>query len=221
MALYESTKSNQQIGVPLGIYKERYKKLDTADISARTGVPFDLERSAFSLKVLDFTLFAGWPEFSLKAQDPACPAVLLGGESQILMIRYLIEGALAEPRGAWLPYRELPWGEVYDKNFQGRCIRRLASTFGGKLDIFKKACQSLGGVPHSKADASCDLQFVPGVTVRLLLWSGDDASDDDVAFPPQSQWLFSDNTPLAFSAEDVAVIGDVTIGALKEMAKRQ
>jgi len=32
--------------------------------------------------------------------------------------------------------------------------------------------------------------------------------------------LFSDNTPLAFSAEDVAVIGDTVIGALKETAKR-
>jgi hypothetical protein len=72
----------------------------------------------------------------------------------------------------------------------------------------------LGGVPVKKGDAAFDLRFIPGVTVRLILWSGDEE------FPPQSQWLFSDNTPLAFSAEDVAGMGDVIIGALKEMSKR-
>lgn len=204
----------QQIGVPLGIYQERYKNLDPAEITRRTGVPFDNELNVFSPTVLGFTLLASWPEFSLKPKDESCPAALYDGEAQILVIRYLIEGVRAEPGGAFLPYRELPWGDVYDKNFQGRCIKRLAFGFGGRLDAFAKACQVLGGVPHNKGDVSYDLQFVPGVTVRLILWSGDDE------FPPQSQWLFSDNTPLAFTAEDVAVIGDVTIDALKEVSKR-
>ena len=73
----------------------------------------------------------------------------------------------------------------------------------------------MGGVPLEKGDAAYDLRFVPGVTVRLILWSGDEE------FPPQSQWLFSDNTSLAFTAEDVACMGNVIIGALKEMAKKQ
>jgi hypothetical protein len=205
---------NQQYGVPLGIYQERYKNLDTAEITSRTGVRFDNDLNEFSLNVLGFTLLASWPEFSLKPKDEYCPKDLYGGEAQILMIRFLIEGVSADPTGNFVPYRELPWGDVYDKNFQGRCIKRLAFGFGSKLDSFKTACQSLGGLPYTKGDASFDLQFVPGVTVRLILWAGDDE------FPPQSQWLFSDNTPLAFTAEDVAVIGDVVIGALKEISKK-
>lgn len=206
---------NQQHGVPLGIYQERYKSLDTTEITRRTGVPFDNSLNVFSLSVLGFTLLASWPEFTLKPSDETCPKDLFGGEAKILMIRYLIEGTRADPTGNFVPYRELPWGDVYDKNFQGRCRGRLAFGFGSKLDAFHKACQRLGGVPRNKGDASYDLQFVPGVTVRLILWAGDDE------FPPQSQWLFSDNTPLAFTAEDVAVIGDVVIGALKETAGRR
>ncbi len=210
----ETKKSNQQIGVPLAIYQQRYQALDASEISLRTGVPFDNELNRFSLTVLGFTLFASWPEFSLKPQAETCPAALFDGEAQILMIRYLIEGVRADPTGNFVPYRELPWGEVYDKNFQGRCIKRLAFGFGAKRDAFAKACQALGGTPYTKADISYDLPFLPHLTVRLLLWSGDDE------FPPQSQWLFSDNTPLSFTAEDVAVIGDTVIGALKEIAKR-
>ena len=203
---------NQQFGVPLGIYQERYGALDPEEASRRTGVPFDNTLNVFSLNVLGFALSAAWPEFSLNPQEPGCPKELYGGKSQILMIRYLTEGVRTEPGGSFLSYRELPWGDVYDANFQGRCRARLAFGFGRKLESFKKACRALGGVPYTKGDASFDLPFLPGLTVRLILWTGDDE------FPPQSQWLFSDNTPLAFTAEDVAVIGDVIIGAIKELS---
>ena len=46
-----------------------------------------------------------------------------------------------------------------------------------------------------------------------ILWEGDDE------FPPSSQILFSDNFPVSFQAEDMAVMGDVIIGALKAFGK--
>ncbi|SHI01326.1 protein of unknown function [Sporobacter termitidis DSM 10068] len=206
---------NQQYGVPLAIYQERYGALDPEEVSRRAGVPFDPARGVFTLTVLGFEIDAAWPEFSLAPRDAErCPSALYDKEGRILLIRYLIEGTMAEPTGAWLPYRELPWGDVYDRNFQGRCIKRLAFGFGAKPGEFARACQALGGVPYDKGDASYDLAFLPHVTVRLILWSGDDE------FPPQSQWLFSDNMPLAFTAEDVACMGDVIIGALKEIGKK-
>ena len=220
----ETKDLGQQLGAPLAIYQARYEKLDPAEITARTGVPFSAAKSpqadgsfwcVFALPVLGHTVLASWPEFTLTPADfDACPRALYDGEALILVIRYLLEGTRAESAGAWLPYRELPWGEVYDRNFQGRCVKRLAFGFGSKLEAFAKACAYLGGVRHDKGDVSYDLEFVPGVTVRLILWAGDDE------FPPQSQWLFSDNTPLAFSAEDVAVVGDTVISALKEVAKK-
>ncbi len=47
----------------------------------------------------------------------------------------------------------------------------------------------------------------------MILWEGDDE------FPPSSQILFSDNFPISFQAEDMAVMGDVIIGSLKSFAK--
>ena len=47
--------------------------------------------------------------------------------------------------------------------------------------------------------------------VRFLLWAGDEE------FPPSAQILFSDNFPLCFKAEDLAVVGDVAIGTLKQI----
>jgi hypothetical protein len=210
-----SKDANQLYGVPLSIYQERYKVLDTQEVSRRTAVPYDETQRRFVLTLLGFTVYASWPDFALLPADAeACPRDLYGTKAQILLIRHLLEGSHGEALGKWLPYRELPWGDVYDRQFTGRCITRLAFAFGAKLDQFAKACRYLNGRKYEKADVSYDLDFLPGLTVRLLLWAGDDE------FPPQSQWLFSDNTPLAFTAEDVACMGDVLCGALKEVSKK-
>jgi hypothetical protein len=201
---------NNKEGVPLKIYQERYETLDPAEIVRRTGAAFDCERGVFKLTLLSHALKAAWPEFKLSAADPdGCPAVLTGGEASILMIRYLSEGAQKKAGGTWLSYRELPWGDVYDSNFQGRCVKRLAYSFGSKLDAFARGCEKLGGVRADKGDKSYDLPFLPGLTIRLIVWAGDDE------FPPSSQFLFSDNMPKAFTAEDAAAVGDIVIGALK------
>ncbi len=201
---------NNKEGAPLKIYQARYETLDPAEAARRTGSAYDPERGVFRLTLLGHELEAAWPEFKLSAVRPGeCPAVLAGGEATILMIRYLIEGVKEEAGGSWLSYRELPWGDVYDRNFQGRCVKRLAFSFGSKLDAFAGGCEKLGGIRADKGDASFDLQFLPGLTVRLIVWAGDDE------FPPSSQFLFSDNMPRAFTAEDAAVVGDLVIGALK------
>ncbi|MEL4106595.1 DUF3786 domain-containing protein [Oscillospiraceae bacterium WX1] len=205
---------NNKEGVPLGIYTERYKALNVSEVTARCGAPFDSARGAFVLCVYGNTLYAAWPEWALQPDDPAtCPKALHSGPANILMIRFLLEGRDVPAAGQYLAYRELPWGEVYDKNFQGRCIKRLAFGFGSRIDAFKKGALALGGIESNRADASFDLPYIGDVVIRLTLWAGDDE------FPPQSQWLFSDNTPQAFTAEDVAVVGDVLIEALKELSK--
>ena len=48
--------------------------------------------------------------------------------------------------------------------------------------------------------------------VYFILWGADDE------FDPTCQMLFSDNFPRAFSAEDVAHVGDISISRIKEAA---
>ena len=49
-----------------------------------------------------------------------------------------------------------------------------------------------------------------GLTIRFLLWLGDDE------FPPNAQILFSDNFRSAFTAEDMANIGDIVMNRMKK-----
>ena len=67
--------------------------------------------------------------------------------------------------------------------------------------------------PVKHGDIAYQLEIFPDYLVQMILWEGDDE------FPPSSQILFSDNFPISFQAEDMAVMGDVIIGSLKSFAK--
>ena len=135
--------------------------------------------------------------------------------AKILVLRYLTEGGAAPSTGKFLTYREIPWGEVYFKQFQGRCLFRLAFGFGGKLDKFREIMERVGAQAISSGDVGYELEFMKGLFVRLILWAGDDE------FPPSAQILFSDNFPAAFTqGEDMAVVGDVTMDMLKALAAK-
>jgi hypothetical protein len=198
--------------VPLAHYTQKYRDADASDITRRTGAAFDGDKSAFALSMLGFDIAVPYPEFDILAPEGAPPS-LTSHASRILVIRYLLEGSCAEARGGFLSYREIPWGTVYERNFQGRCVLRLARAYGSKLSAFGEAAEKLGGVKRTAGDTSCDIPFLGGVTLRLILWEGDEE------FSPTAQILFSDNTPLAFTAEDLAAVGEVVIAALKEVAR--
>ena len=207
--------SNQMQDAPLEYYQAKFRELNPEETAKRTGLEYNAESGYFTLKTLGHTIYAGWPEFELKPADKeSCPKILYGFSMQILVMRFLIAGAAAPASGEFKAYRDLPWGELYDANFQGRCIARLAYGFGFKLDKFEKAAEALGGVKQELGDVSFDMPFMSGVVCRLILWAPDDE------FPPSSQFLFSDNTQVAWNAEDLAGVGDVLIGALKEVSNK-
>ena len=82
--------------------------------------------------------------------------------TKILVLRYLTEGGAAPSTGKFLTYREIPWGEVYFKQFQGRCLFRLAFGFGGKLDAFREIMERVGAQAISSGDVGYELEFMKG-----------------------------------------------------------
>ena len=199
---------NNKEMVPLEHYVELFRKLDPEEAAARTGCAFDGARGCFGMRLLyeDYRVF--WPEFHIECDHPDALA-LKNIPAQILLIRHLLEGRASTGSGAFLPYREMPWGDVYLKPFTGRCLNRAAFTFGMRLEAFRAALAKLPVIPLKHGDASCQIEVLPGYEVRLIVWEGDDE------FPPNAQILFSDNFPQSFSAEDRTVVGDLVITEIK------
>ena len=193
-------------GIPLEHYTQQFRSMEPETMSARSGFPFDSGLSAFRMKFLGREVLLRYPEMELSYADGEA---ITNPSIRILLARAVMEGMGKSAAGQYLAYAEVPWGNVYLQQFTGRCIMRLAFGFGFKLEQFEKACLALGGQAGSGADKVFTIEFLDGLFVKLLMWGPDDE------FPPSAQILFSDNFPAMYTAEDMAVVGDVLISALK------
>ena len=188
--------------LPLNHYLERFAAADPAEITKRTGAAWDGEK--FTLLVCGETKTVTWPDF----RD--------GGwtdTQRILFLRYLLEGKKASRFSAYLTYREMPWGEVYDTQFRGRCVSRLCRMYGSAPEKFAAACRALGGLELESSGSAFGMEFLPGLWLRFFLWEGDEE------FPASAQILFSENFPEVFSAEDRVVVCEYLIGKMKNVGK--
>lgn len=202
--------------IPLEHYLSEYRNIDPKEAAERCGVEYDEEKQRFHIRLMGFRYLVDFPEFAVHKEDENEEGAFLLLDmvpAKIIVLRFLISAQVVKSSGKYLTYREVPWGEVYFRQFEGRCLMRLKFGFGFKLDKFAEGMGKIPGVKKlSLGDVSYEFEFINGLHVRFILWAGDEE------FPPSSQILFEDNFPYAYQAEDLAVVGDISISTLKALA---
>ena len=202
--------------IPLEHYLSEYRNIDPKEAAVRCGVEYDEEKQQFHIRLMGFRYLVDFPEFAVHKEDENEEGAFLLLDmvpAKIIVLRFLISAQVVKSSGKYLTYREVPWGEVYFRQFEGRCLMRLKFGFGFKLDKFAEGMEKIPGVKKlSLGDVSYEFEFINGLHVRFILWAGDEE------FPPSSQILFEDNFPYAYQAEDLAVVGDISISTLKALA---
>ena len=193
---------------PIEFYKAMLSGMDPESIAARCGLKHD-DSSVF-VTVLGCDYRIKIPSFEYEKLTADKPDFMAAQGTQVLVLHFLTQCSFAESSGKFISFREYPGGDLYFKAFEGRCLKRLAFSYGTKLDAFRSDCEKLGAKQISGGDAAYEIEFMPGFLIRMILWGPDEE------FPPSAQMLFSDNFPVSFLAEGVAGIGDILITALKK-----
>lgn len=194
---------NNKEGKPLAYYLEKFQACDIEEVASRCGLPREGDRVTVELLGEQFTV--SHPDFTAVGPSP------LTNAERILLLRYLVDGRAALPGGQYLTYREFPWGEVYLRQFTGRCISRFAFSYGAKPELLRRIMEKLPARPLRRSDCGWEVELMPGLSIQLLLWLGDEE------FPPNAQILFSDNFRFAFTAEDLANAGDILLNRMKKI----
>ena len=116
--------------MPWEHYLELYAKADPKEIASRLSIPYDEEAKEFTLTFLGSEYKITYPDFQVKhvADEKKCYPLEDMIYAKILTIRFLLNGSASVGTGRFKTYREMPWGEVYLRQFDGRCIKRLAFT---------------------------------------------------------------------------------------------
>ena len=215
MAMELNYEKDNKERIPYAHYLEEYKKIDPKEAAQRCQVPYDEETGQFHIRLMGYAYLVSFPDFEVKKEheeEEGAFLLLTSIPARISVLRFLIQGQLVKTAGRFLTYREVPWGEVYFRQFEGRCLSRLKFGFGFQLDKFARGMEKLGAKKISMGDVAYEFEFINGLFVRFILWAGDEE------FPPSSQILFADNFPYAYQAEDLAVVGDISITTLKILA---
>jgi hypothetical protein len=199
---------NNKEMLPMKHYQKIFASLSPDDIASRCNLTF--VAGSFELTLLGSRYIITHPDALATPLDGAPP---LKNAEYILLLRFLCEGRWTEGAGKKLSYREVPWGEVYFRQFEGRVLKRLAFTFCSDIDGLKSrlAASSMNAEVLAQGDAAYRFDFLNGLCLTLSLY----AADED--FPPSAQLLFDDALAAAFSAEDLAVVGETLIGRLKSL----
>lgn len=194
--------------LPYDYYKSIFKDHDPMKMQENTGCKYRSETNEFIVRMLDREYIVKHPDGEVYNWDYS---ELSSYPIKTLLLRYLINSRAAAPLNRDVAYRDLPGGNVYYRNFNGRCIMRLARTFGNNLEGFERACKLIGGKRAALGDVSYKLEFVNNVYITLALWRGDEE------FPASAQILFDGNVSFYFDAEDLAFVGDICIERLKQL----
>jgi hypothetical protein len=195
---------NHKEEVPFSHYEELFRKLNTDEAVARTGVKWDGEEFYVNLLGVEYAI--SHPDYAIRAVDGGAIPPL---PTQTFLLRYLLESKKAAWAGEWKTFREMPWGEMYIKPYTGRILTRAAFTFGTRLAAFKAAAEKMGAMSVKHGDAGYQFDLIGGYKMQILVWEGDDE------FPPNAQVLYSDNFAEGFAAEDRVVAGDILISTIK------
>ena len=189
--------------MPLKHYRELFAAADPKKLSARSGVPYNEADSVFEMAVFGCPIDVLWPEMDVVMASNGAKVPV---DIQLLAARLILEGVLTAASGEFLSYAQVPNGTLYLDAFDRRCTIPLSKGFADAQD-FSAKCEKLGCAPVEGGDAAFETEFMPGLFVRITYWEADEE------FAASAKLLFSDNFPLAFTSEDMAVVGS-TIAAL-------
>ncbi|CAB1262232.1 DUF3786 domain-containing protein [Clostridium sp. MT-14] len=203
-----NTDKNRKDKIPYDHYKTVFKNFNPEIMAKNTGCTFNKAAEEITVKLMGQDLIVRYPSGDIYSKNGS---KFEAYPPKTLILRYLIHGKGVEPSRKYITYREIEGGNVYYNNFYGRCILRLSRTFGKNVERFKEIFEKLGAEKVEMGDAAYKFQFLNNIYVIFAIWK------DDEEFPASSQILFNSNVLFYFTAEDLAVVGDVAIGTMMKL----
>ena len=189
--------------MPWEHYMEQYQNADPLEISKRLAVPYDEETKAFTLKFLGTVYHITFPDFQVTHLEDDMGFYPLEEMiyARILTIRFLLCGAVSEEQAGIRLTVKCPGERSTCGNLTEGVSSVLLFSYGNRISAFQAIMEHLHAEPVKHGDTAYEVEIYPGYRIQMILWEGDEE------FPPSSQILFSDNFPVSFQAEDMAVMG--------------
>ena len=149
--------------MPCEHYTQEFAAADPKEIASRLSIPYDEETKKLTITFLGTQNQITWPDFEVTHTPDDKDFYPLENMiyAWILTIRFLLNGVKSESSGKFKTYREMPWGEVYLRQFDGRCSKRLAFSYGNRLGDFKAIMEHISAISVKHGDIAYEVEIFP------------------------------------------------------------
>lgn len=189
---------NYEQALRLGL--EIFQRKDPGRIAVKAGAWYEDRRVFVPHLDRELVIDVKSQQFHIKETGEEAPIWLA-----ILTLHYLNNADGRQPTGTLKHFREFKDGHFYEPAFNRRTKDILVSVFGNNPAAMIAAGERLKGRILDTGDAALKLDYFPYLPITCILWKGDEE------FPPEASVLFDESVDLYFSAEDMAVAGQMAV----------
>jgi len=192
------TQDNYEQALKIGL--EVFNRKDPGRLAIKAGARFEDRRLIVPHLDRAVVLDVETQRFSIEATGEEAPIWLA-----ILTLHYTNNADGRQPTGNLQHFREFKDGQFYEPAFNRRTKEILIQVFGNDPAPMITAGEKLNGKIVDAGDASVELTYFPCLPITCIVWKGDEE------FPPEAAVLFDETADLYFSAEDMAVAGQMAV----------
>lgn len=142
-------------------------------------------------------------EFSL-APDGIVSSCHVNPWLSLPILDMALSGAGLEPRGRWLPLRELPGGADWGNFFEHRCEKPLKKVIDEYTDLFELIIEVFAGQPAPEqfdSDIAVLIHPLPRLPILLCYWKPEDGMDSAL------HMFFDATAPENLSIDSIYILG--------------
>ncbi|MBU1341569.1 MAG: DUF3786 domain-containing protein [Proteobacteria bacterium] len=158
------------------------KSLNPEEVVSRTGCKYDKTTEQYYLTIWEHLYCVDLKTCEVRPVGPGLKTY--HGYLSLFILYYLMKSKNILPLNVWVSEKDIPGGAAFFRGPHTIPVDVITTRFGEKLDLFKKECENLGGIPIELADAAFEFQITPTIPVAVLYWLGDDD------FPSDAKLLF-------------------------------
>jgi len=148
------------------------KSCDPEDVVSRTSCDFDETCNQYFVDIWAQKYCVDLNKCEVRPEGPGLKTY--HGFLYLFILYYLMKSRDIKPSGEWVSQKDIPGGTAFFRGPHTIPVDLITGRFGDDIDLFKKECEKLQGIPIELADAAFLFQITPSIPVAVLYWQGDE-----------------------------------------------
>ncbi len=185
---------------------EEMKGITPYAVASKSGTDYDGSR--FRIPFFNRVFLVYYPDIEIVEENSEAPVPQF---LQIILLHYLLQSTGAAIADEWIAYRQLPGSALFERRFLQMAVQPLLRTFGDDVEAFRRAGESLGGMPMTRTgDAAFRFMALPRVPIACIFYQGEEG------IPSSVNILFDVSAEQYLPTEDLSLLGVYLVGAMKK-----